>query len=466
MKTLQEKDEQIDVQTMDMPNHFISTSQSLVCDEVVSKLLRHRVALLFAGMRSGKTRMSLYSALKFFSHHFLTGTVRSVNILVVTTPAVKSKNTFAKEVDVLKDSFPLINVNLFVFTFGTLHQISDADFRRFNFVIVDESHKLKKFPKLCTAGEILRKLFFSSGLNPPCILMTGTPHSEMTFSHVVNPLMAVGYPLLGCNSFYEFAKHFVNLKISHFGPIVKRDYSEVTSQGVDAIKALAVYSSSEDHNVLTNVVHNFIHCDLSVEQISILNSLPKDGSSSSVLHFDKHDVYRLIDRATKFMSTVHQISSGSLLYSDTLEPNTSIPRVVRFFDENKTSRIVELLLLHSSLVVMTVYQGEVDLIFQNPLIFKASTEGRLLVGHFTTLSTGIDLSHFDALVFFNLPFSCTSYEQACARLSSRSKSTAIIYYLFSSSGFEEKIYNKLISKQSFSIQHFRSYLRESNSKKN
>ena len=68
---------------------------------------------------------------------------------------------------------------------------------------------------------------------------------------------------------------------------------------------------------------------------------------------------------------------------------------------------------------------------------------------------GISLAAADYLVFFNLQFSAVSYFQAKDRLTTMSRKSNDIYWIFAKNGIEEKIYKQVMNKKNYTINNFR-----------
>jgi hypothetical protein len=69
---------------------------------------------------------------------------------------------------------------------------------------------------------------------------------------------------------------------------------------------------------------------------------------------------------------------------------------------------------------------------------------------------GINLSTANALVFYNIDFSATSYWQSRARIQTKDRTeTAQIYWIFSYNGIEDKIYKAVMDKKDYTLNHFK-----------
>jgi hypothetical protein len=66
------------------------------------------------------------------------------------------------------------------------------------------------------------------------------------------------------------------------------------------------------------------------------------------------------------------------------------------------------------------------------------------------------LSTADALVFYNIDFSATSYWQSRARIQTKDRvKEAQIYWIFSEGGIEDKVYKAVMDKRDFTTEYFK-----------
>ena len=68
---------------------------------------------------------------------------------------------------------------------------------------------------------------------------------------------------------------------------------------------------------------------------------------------------------------------------------------------------------------------------------------------------GISLRKADALVYYNIDFSATSYWQSRDRMTTKERKHSDVYWIFSNKGIERSIYNTVINKKDFTLNHFK-----------
>ena len=68
---------------------------------------------------------------------------------------------------------------------------------------------------------------------------------------------------------------------------------------------------------------------------------------------------------------------------------------------------------------------------------------------------GISLKEADALVYYNIDFSATSYWQSRDRMTTKDRLRSDVYWVFSKGGIEYDIYSRVKEKKNYTLSHFR-----------
>ena len=69
---------------------------------------------------------------------------------------------------------------------------------------------------------------------------------------------------------------------------------------------------------------------------------------------------------------------------------------------------------------------------------------------------GISLRNADALVYYNIDFSATSYWQSRDRMTTKGRLKNKLYWIFSRNGIEKQIYKAVTKKKDYTLSHFKS----------
>ena len=73
---------------------------------------------------------------------------------------------------------------------------------------------------------------------------------------------------------------------------------------------------------------------------------------------------------------------------------------------------------------------------------------------------GISLREADALVYYNIDFSATSYWQSRDRMTTKDRLESDVYWVFSRGGIEKDIYKAVTKKRDFTVNHFKKLNKE------
>jgi hypothetical protein len=74
-----------------------------------------------------------------------------------------------------------------------------------------------------------------------------------------------------------------------------------------------------------------------------------------------------------------------------------------------------------------------------------------------TSSEGLNLSKADYLIFYNFGFSGKNYTQARDRLSTLTRKTNDVYFVFERNGISDKIYKRIKEKKSYNSYFFKKH---------
>ena len=68
---------------------------------------------------------------------------------------------------------------------------------------------------------------------------------------------------------------------------------------------------------------------------------------------------------------------------------------------------------------------------------------------------GISLKEADALVYYNIDFSATSYWQSRDRMTTIDRLESDVYWVFAKDGIENEIYKAVCKKKDYTVRHFK-----------
>jgi hypothetical protein len=68
---------------------------------------------------------------------------------------------------------------------------------------------------------------------------------------------------------------------------------------------------------------------------------------------------------------------------------------------------------------------------------------------------GISLRKAEALVYYNIDFSATSYWQSRDRMTTKDRLESDVYWIFAEGGIEDRIYKAVSNKKDYTLKHFK-----------
>lgn len=400
--------------------------QADLSDKGVEILKKYKICYFAMEVRTGKTMTAIATAYKYGAK----------NILFITKK--KAIN------DIIQQATDMAyDIRVFVTNYDNLHNI----FADFDLVICDESHSLGAYPLPSIRTKEVKRLVGSL----PLILLSGTPTPE-SYSQIYHQLwVSMNSPFREYKNFYAWAKDFVNIKKKYIYNRSINDYSDADKVEIDkGISHLILNFSQMDAGFEQLVKETILHVKMKVSTYKFADRLRID---KMVSNSDGQIV--MADTAVKLMQKLHQIYSGTVIID---EPE----RIAKAFDDTKALFIKDYFkgkkiaiyykFLAELETLMFVFGDKVTF---DPVQFNKSSD-LVFLSQIVSGREGINLSTADALVFFNIDFSATSYWQSRARLQTKDREKeAHIYWIFSYNGIEDKIYKAVCDKKDYTLSHFK-----------
>lgn len=386
-------------------------------------LEQHKVAYLAMETRTGKT-ITCFETIRLFG---------AKNVLFVT----KKKAIKSIESDYANYS------NHFKCTVINYESVSKC-VGPFDLLVCDEAHGLGAFPK---PGKRVKDLLKFSKLIP-IIYLSATPTPE-SYSQIYHQLFISSFsPFKEYKNFYKWANEFVDKKLKYLYNRELNDYSHAKIDKIEQFtKPLFFTQTQIDSGFEQTIKEKIIYCQMNENQKMLIETLLKDkvytGRTGAVI---------LADTAVKSQSKTHQLCSGTVKDE---EGNAYI------ISHNKASKIKEVF-VSQKIAIFYQFKAEFDILkltFSNwtdsPEVFQSEPD-RTFLGQFQSAREGIRLDTADSIVFYNIAFSYLSYAQAQNRIVSNERTKeAMLYWIFSEGGIEEKIYRVVSKKKDYTARHFK-----------
>ena len=388
-------------------------------------LTRSQLLYLAMEVRTGKTFTSLGICNKLNAN----------NVLFVTKK--KAISSIEKDYQTLNPNYTMLTIN-----YESLHKVPTN--QHFDFVILDEAHTLGAYPKMNKRCQQVKRLVNIN--NPKVILLSGTPTPE-SFSQMYHQVCFVpGNPFERFKNFYQFAREYVRIKQRKINSLFINDYSDGLPTILDKMKNNTISFSQTEAGFKVQTDEEILYVEIEDKTKELIRTLTKDrvlrGSDEVVL----------ADTPVKLMSKTHQMCSGTVKFESGRSQVLDLSKAKYIKEKFKDKRIGIFYKFKEELnALKEVYSA--DELTTELDEFESSNKNIAL--QIVSGREGISLRQADALVYYNIDFSATSYWQSRDRMTTKDRLHNKIYWIFSRGGIEQDIYKAVIKKKDYTLDHFK-----------
>ena len=384
-------------------------------------LKKLKVVYLAMEVRCGKTLTSLETAKKYGAK----------DVLFLT----KKKAISSIEDDYNKFGYTF---NLTVINDESMHKIEGS----FDLVIHDEHHRFGSFPKPSKGAKEYKKRYG----HLPMIFLSGTPTPE-NYSQIFHQFWVSNYsPFKDYSNFYKWSKDYVNVSQRNFGYGMVNDYSNANYDRIKPIiEPYMITYTQKQSGFNAEIIEKVLTCKMDPRTYNLCDRLKRD----LVIRGTESDV--VADTAVKLMQKLHQMYSGTIK----LENGNAI-----ILDKSKAN-FIKKHFKGSKIGIFYKFVAELKLskeVFGDELttdIDEFNTTDKNIALQIVSGREGISLRNAEYLVFYNIDFSATSYWQARDRMTTKERLKNKVYWIFAEGGIEQKIYNAVKKKKSFTTTIFK-----------
>jgi len=336
--------------------------------------------------------------------------------------------------------------NLKVINYESLHKIPK---KGWSVVIIDESHGLGAYPKPSKRATQLKAIVEESKC--PTIHLSGTPtpesYSQIFHQFWVNP----NSPFANYKSFYKWAgninkSNYVNVKqVKRAYGRLANDYSGANAQMVkEAIRPFMIHFSQEKAGFTSVIEEEIRYVKMKPSTYALASQLTKD----LVVH-GKEQVL-LADTPVKLQSKLHQIYSGTIKFEDGTRKILDLSKAQYIQDNFWGEKLAIFYKFTAEYLALKEVFGE--LLCDDIETFD--TTNKHIALQIQSGREGTKLSNADALIFYNIDFSATSYWQGRDRMTTMERKFNKVYWIFSEGGIEDKIHKSVVQKKSYTSYYF------------
>jgi len=314
---------------------------------------------------------------------------------------------------------------------------------KWDMVICDEAHSMGAFPKPSRRAKLVKELLVK--FNPFVILLSGTPTPE-SYSQMYHQVYGIRTnPFKQHVNFYKFAKQYVEVKQKKIGPHTINDWSHGLQTILDHMKPYTINYTQKEAGFVVNTEEEILNVSVSDLTKSLVKKLTRDrvveGESNVIL----------ADTAVKLMSKLHQLYSGTIKFEggESMVIDLSKAEYIRKHFKNK------------KIAIFYKFKEELNAlkkVFKKSLcteLDEFNSTNKNIALQIVSGREGISLKNAQALVYYNIDFSATSYWQSRDRMTTKDRLYNKIYWVFSSDGIENDIYKSVIKKKDYTLNHFK-----------
>lgn len=398
--------------------------QKPIVEKGIQIINKFGIILLAMEVRCGKTLTSFGIA----------EGIKATNVLFVTKKKIIESKTIQNDFELMDPSFKLKLTNP-----ESLHKIDASEIDLF---IIDESHMNGSFPKPSKRTKLLKTLIGSTNV----ILLSGTPTPE-SWSQIYHQFYISKNSPFDETNFYKWANNYVEVlkKTVSFGQTVN-DYSRANIDLIKEVTDKVIISlTQKEANFKSEIVEKILRVKMKDSTNELIRTLKKD------LVFEKDNHVLLGDTPVKLMQKIHQINSGTV--KTEAGERLVLDYSKGFFIDRKFKG--------KKIAIYYKFTAELNLlkrVFGNRIttdLHEFNTTGKNIALQIVSGREGISLKKADYIVYFNIDFSATSYWQSRDRMTSLTRASNTVYWVFAEGGIEDSIYKTVLKKKSFTLSHFK-----------
>jgi hypothetical protein len=311
-------------------------------------------------------------------------------------------------------------------------------------LVLDEAHGMGAFPKPSKRAKDVKG--FISKYRCKVILLSGTPTPE-SYSQMYHQVYGIPKnPFSRYKNFYRFADDHVNRKQRMINGRMINDYSD----GKDTILSLmaphTVSYSQKQAGFSSEISEHVLKVRMDDETYALADRLKRD------LVVEGKDEVILADTPVKLLMKLHQIYSGTIKFESgkSMVIDTSKAEFIR--QRFKGQKIGVFYKFKAELKALKSIFG--SHICEDLDTFN-NTDCKAIALQIVSGREGISLRNAEALVYYNIDFSATSYWQSRDRMTTKDRLKNDVYWVFSTEGIEREIYRTVQKKRDFTTRHFK-----------
>ena len=329
---------------------------------------------------------------------------------------------------------------LFVINYESIHKVPNI---RWDVIICDEAHSMGAFPKPSKRAKDVKSLIQRH--NPHVILMSGTPTPE-SYSQMYHQVYAIPTnPFSRYPSFYKFAHDWVKVKQRKINGNLINDYSNGLDSITKAMSHHTIKYSQKQAGFEVDTREHILRVRMEDKTYALAKRLNKD------LVVEGKDEVILADTPVKLMMKLHQIYSGTIKFESGSSMIIDMTKANFIRERFKGKKVGIFYKFKEELKAIRQAYGE-DVTTE---LSEFEQTDKSIALQIVSGREGISLRQADALVYYNIDFSATSYWQSRDRMTTRDRLESDVYWIFSEGGIEDDIHKAVSKKKTYTVNYFK-----------
>jgi len=327
-----------------------------------------------------------------------------------------------------------------VMNYESIHKLPQD---MWDLIVCDEAHSMGAFPKPSKRAKQVRELIAKN--NPYVILMSGTPTPE-SFSQMYHQVYGIkNNPFKQYKNFYRFCDDYVRVTEKKINGLTIRDYSNGNQSIIDVMKAYTISYSQKEAGFKVDTREHKLYVKMDDVTYKVANKLKKD------LVVEGKDEAILGDTSVKLMTKLHQIYSGTVKFESGNSKILDLSKASFIHDNFGDSKVGIFYKFKEEYNALKEVYGD-DLCTE---LDEFNATDKTIALQIQSGREGISLRKAEALVYYNIDFSATSYWQSRDRMTTKDRLESDVYWVFAEGGIEDKIYKAVSNKKDYTTKHFK-----------
>jgi len=402
------------------------------------KLRDYQQQLVNKGLPILKKDKFLYLALEVRTGKTLTSLSMS-NLLPVANLLFLTKK---KAISSIQDDYNLLNpkYNITIINYESLHKVNKTGW---DMIILDEAHCLGAYPKASKRAKQVKSLLITNRCY--VILLSGTPTPE-SYSQMYHQVYGIGNnPFSHYKNFYRFSDDYIKVKVRPIGGIQIRDYSDGSQLIINKMKPYTLSFTQKEAGFVVNTTEEICYVDICPQVLDFIKRLKKDRV------LEGKDEVILADTGVKLMSKTHQLYSGSVKFESGKAEVFCSEKAKYILNKFRGQKIAIFYKFKAEFqAIKNIYGNNIC-----DTLEEFNNSDKSIALQIVSGREGISLKLAEALVYYNIDFSATSYWQSRDRMTTKDRKFNKIYWIFANGGIEDKIYKAVVKKKDYTLSHFK-----------